>query len=234
MMSPDPEEQARPVSAASKAPSSPQSTSVIEGLVDDARVTKMRHRCIVLALIFIAAVSIAGVVVPLVLDNCDCLPGRGTSEDTSAPNATPTTAVPGTPTATPTMMPTMSGQTQRFEQFLEAFLVPRLGADSSLNGLGDENSPQFKAAEFITGPDEIADMLPSQEHVGDRYALAVLYEATNGDGWMQCSATGSGDCPTGQSWMDPNVSHCSWYGVECNADGRVTSVSFGTYTTVER
>eukprot|EP00339_Tiarina_fusa_P017371 CAMPEP_0117078302 /NCGR_PEP_ID=MMETSP0472-20121206/55207_1 /TAXON_ID=693140 ORGANISM="Tiarina fusus, Strain LIS" /NCGR_SAMPLE_ID=MMETSP0472 /ASSEMBLY_ACC=CAM_ASM_000603 /LENGTH=62 /DNA_ID=CAMNT_0004804985 /DNA_START=34 /DNA_END=219 /DNA_ORIENTATION=+ len=53
--------------------------------VDDPKVTSGRHKCIVMGLVVVAALAIAAIVLPLVLDTCDCPDAIVTVRNTAPP-----------------------------------------------------------------------------------------------------------------------------------------------------
>lgn len=54
----------------------------------------------------------------------------------------------------------------------------------------------------------------------ERYALVLLYFATQGDDWVSCSMADEG---CSQRWLS-DEHHCQWYGVSCNKAKHVTKV----------
>lgn len=202
----------------------------IEGPIDDPKVTQGRHRCIVIALLFIAACAIAAVVLPLVLDNCDCAPTpniRTTNAPTESPTGPTSSPSPTAPTSEPvptiSPAPTNPETSARLGQLIQTFLVPVSGEDV----FEDSSSPQFRAAEFLADVDTVGAELSSTGQVADRYALSTFYYSMDGDdSWFSCYQSDK-NCTSGNSWMDPNVNHCEWSAVRCNDEGRVVDLFFG-------
>jgi hypothetical protein len=201
-----------------------------EGPIVDPKVSQSRHRCIVLGLLFIAACAIAAIVVPLVIDNCDC-PSIPNIKLTFPPTAAPIgptsspspTVAPSAPTISPA--PTASPSTARLGQFIKTFLIPVSGEEV----FEDTNSPQYQAAEFLADEDTVSAGLDNTAQLGDRYALSTFYYSMDGDdSWFTCYQTDQ-NCTTGNSWMDPEVNHCEWSAIRCNDDGRVVDVFFGEF-----
>ena len=106
-----------------------------------------------------------------------------------------------------------------------------LGQDTSLL-IEDESTPQYHAFQWLTGSDVYFitdegynDELQQDQHVIERYALAVLYFATNGpvlnenqsicDWSSSSSAVSDGEDDTGSSGSNA---------VRCNGDGLVTGL----------
>ena len=199
----------------------------VEEPLDDPKVTQGRHRCIVLGILFVAALGIAAIVVPLVVEqDCNC-EDRGISPPpisvptltppgpTAAPNTQPTTT---TPAPTVSFAPSAAPSTQRLAQFIQIFLIPVSGEEV----FEDTNSPQYRAAEFLADEDTIGPTLESTGQLADRYALSTFYYAMDGDdNWTSCKQ-GDTECEGGTAWMDPTVNHCEWAFIDCNDEGRVT------------
>ena len=220
--------------------------------VDDPKVTSGRHKCIVMGLVVVAALAIAAIVLPLVLDNCDCpsLPPIPNIQNTGPPVDSPTSPTapsapsaptspsapsePTTPNTAPTASPapSMAPSSNRLGQFIQIFLEPVSG-EAVFN---DMTSPQYKAAVFLADEDEIGETLPSTEHLADRYALTTFYFAMDGgDSWFRCFR-GDQECgdEVNGAWLNPTTNHCDWAYITCNDEGRVTEVLFGKiYNTIE-
>jgi Leucine-rich repeat (LRR) protein len=72
----------------------------------------------------------------------------------------------------------------------------------------------------VVTPPAVGERQMSLEAKGDRNALIALYDSTSGASWTSSSN------PT-RMWQITNISsdHCSWYGIACSSDGRVTGVA---------
>lgn len=87
--------------------------------------------------------------------------------------------------------------------------------------LSDESSPQYAAVEWMSSEDAMSPLsngiLSSGivELILQRYALAVFYYSTTGDGWF--SADG---------WLDGQKEECSWQFIAC-VDEDVVSIDTG-------
>ena len=99
----------------------------------------------------------------------------------------------------------------------------RLSLISQVSDLVDLQSPQGKAYQWILAEDD-AQLCPLDANLEQRYALAVVYFATDGKDWTSCSK-GDRDCP-----VFPFLSaesECSWYGVDCNFNNDVDTLDLG-------
>jgi hypothetical protein len=203
-----------------------------------------RFRLVVGLLTFIAACAIAAIVLPLVLNDCNC-PRSSPSirSPTLQPTTQPTTLLPApsvpvfTPAPTPLSLPTFTlvptplptspsegSPTSRLNQFIEAYLIPVSGEEV----FQDPSSPQYRAAEFLANVDTIGSQLGDLVQLGDRYALSTFYYSMDGDdSWFACYQN-DGNCTTGNPWMDPDVNHCEWSAIRCDSTGRVLDIFFGT------
>jgi hypothetical protein len=202
-----------------------------EGPIVDPKVSQSRHRCIVLGLLFIAACAIAAIVVPLVIDDdCDCpsIPNiRVTNPPTAAPIGPTSSPFPTSAPSLETMSPapTSSATSARLGQLIDQFLIPVSGEEV----FQDQDSPQYRAAEFLADVDTVGDELANSEQVGDRYALSTFYYSMDGDdSWFTCYQADK-NCTTGDVWLDPEVNHCEWSAIRCNDAGRVVDVFFGEF-----
>jgi hypothetical protein len=66
---------------------------------------------------------------------------------------------------------------------------------------------------YIACPGNVRDTV-------ERYVLALLYYATQGDAWVSCS---TGDLSCEKRWLS-DEHHCDWYGVSCDTTQQVTKV----------
>lgn len=155
---------------------------------------------------------------PLAETNAPVQPTASPVNPTAAPVA-PTRA-PVTPTRAPASSPSGAPTTLRLGNLIDVFLIPISGEEV----FQDQNSPQFKAAQFIAEEDdyEYTGDLPAETILAERYAMATFYYATNGDDWNQCF---EGDTTCFGPWLEGDV--CSWEYIACNQAGRVVSISFG-------
>lgn len=101
-----------------------------------------------------------------------------------------------------TLAPTMA-PTNRLDVFADILLPPN-GIDLMLS---NTSSPQYKALAWLSDQDYPADQ-PIQDTLDlqERFALAVLYHATNGDNWIDAG-----------SWLTPGLPICNWDFVTCLA-----------------
>lgn len=100
----------------------------------------------------------------------------------------------------------------------EAF-VDILTELTPLEDLEDASSPQGQAFEWIVEFDDTTDPC-TYPTVLQRYALAVFFYATGGEGWT--ARTG---------WLSP-AAECDWLGVTCSASSEgatITALSLSTY-----
>ena len=149
--------------------------------------------------------------------SCDCcMCGGGSAPSpnlpTPSPPNSPTTSAPvPNPTGTPpTVSPPSAGaptpQTNLLNLVLEAF-------PGSEGALQDLNSPQSRALAWLESPANSG--VSSEEQFLQRYSLAVLYYASNGDGWINNNA-----------WLT-NANECSWWSNApdvCDSAGRYVAV----------
>jgi hypothetical protein len=85
---------------------------------------------------------------------------------------------------------------------------------SGEQSIASETSHQHKAACWILHDD--TKKLSTGKHFAQRYALAVLYFATQGDKHWKVKT----------NWMK-GKSECRWFGVECDVWGTVTGLNLG-------
>lgn len=197
--------------------------SDIEDPVDDSKVTQGRHRCIVMGIVVVAALAIAAIVLPLVIEqDCNCTKDAPTPVPPGTPTSAPTKSPVFSETPTISLAPSEAPSSPRFKQFIEIFLYPISGEKP----FEDPNSPQYRAAEFLAYEDQIGPDLENAGQLADRYALAVFYYAMDGDdSWKRCFQ-GDTECEDGVAWMDPMMNQCEWNSINCDEDGRVIDLFF--------
>lgn len=76
------------------------------------------------------------------------------------------------------------------------------------------DTPQGQALMELEAEVEASGETPTDQQVKQRYALMVLYLATNPGGW---------DNKTG--WKDFDADECSWYGITCDSSSAVTDIA---------
>jgi len=75
-------------------------------------------------------------------------------------------------------------------------------------------------------PDNILD-------IEQRYSLAVLYFATGGDNWNDCSQTTNSPCPSDSTRFLSAVDVCFWFGITCSQQ-EITGISIDNNNLVGR
>ena len=97
---------------------------------------------------------------------------------------------------------------------------------SSSSDLIDETTPQYKALDWILFTD--LGTCPEDHNLADRYALAVIYFATNGDLWSACNAVTSPNiapCEEGDEGRFLSTGNeCDWYGVVCDEQNEIYEI----------
>jgi Leucine-rich repeat (LRR) protein len=129
--------------------------------------------------------------------------------DLTQPPVTPTDPPSEAPAVTPTSSPTRSSLGPYGD-----ILMP--GVDLSLV---DQTSPQYLAVEWIAEIDPRELSAARSTELLERYSLAVLYFATQGEYWL-----------FNFGWL-AGADHCEWAYVECNLDNRVTGLTM-TFNTI--
>lgn len=121
----------------------------------------------------------------------------------------PITAAPSTPLVVPleSQRPQIvlekcgMSETERSAQLLSYF--PTTEFDSS----------QSKAMEWMDYADG-GILCGSEDHLQQRFDLAVAYFKLDGPNWTNCSSSG-GVCDTAERWLSDS-SECDWFGVACD------------------
>ncbi|CAB9528611.1 Leucine Rich Repeat [Seminavis robusta] len=94
---------------------------------------------------------------------------------------------------------------------LEKKIKPVLFKGNATLALGDADSPQFRAYQWLL---EDSDHLPtySDERIMQKFALASLYFATDGNGWEDNT-----------NWLNHSIHECSWINMPSFSRKHVTS-----------
>lgn len=181
-----------------------------------------------------------------------------TSSPSLAPTPLPTVtilppvATTGFPTDPPTPLPTRSNPETVAPTIAQATNVPTLAncpgitaedrvqqilaileAATGNTDLLNVATDQGKATEWILSEDEF-QICPENDKLLQRWTLAVMYFATGGDDWFQCSANAAAldnNCGVenpfvgSTSFLSSSI-ECEWAGISC-IDGCVTEIEFG-------
>ena len=129
---------------------------------------------------------------------------------TRPPTQPPTRGEPTTPSPVVSLPPSPPCPDENQDDFLLELLSEV--TDPSL--LLDMSTPQGMAYFFLL--DEVPSYICSPTVV-QRYSLSVFYFSTEGSRWTEDSG-----------WLSRRQ-ECEWFGVECNSNGLVTSLSLGKY-----
>lgn len=93
---------------------------------------------------------------------------------------------------------------------------------SGFERFDDSESAVWQAFIWLVN-DDGRKVCPDDESLAQRYALAVLYFATDGDNWMRCRRDGLPLCADEDFLSDFN--ECLWGGIACDSFGRVQNVN---------
>ena len=105
---------------------------------------------------------------------------------------------------------------------------------SDLSKINQNGSPQKKALNWLLQKDGFSVCPDQTLHVVQRYILAVVYFATDGDNWTKCNR-GDNNCfgvdATGtrtdyESYLSSS-DVCTWFGVGCSSGEEITEVVLG-------
>lgn len=182
---------------------------------EEKRLRQRNNRRFCMVGIAIVAVILA-VVVPVVVT----LPGSTAPYPQIQESPAPTIS----PSSTPTTAPTSSFLPRLIEE-----LIPISGSKP----FRDRDSPQYRAASWLSNEDEFVQMnglTVDDPKFLQRYALIVMYFALDGDKWQICGRS-HGTCSDGSrvnSWLSSS-DECSWYKLSCagNDNGLLTKFEFG-------
>eukprot|EP00546_Thalassionema_frauenfeldii_P006654 CAMPEP_0178913044 /NCGR_PEP_ID=MMETSP0786-20121207/10616_1 /TAXON_ID=186022 /ORGANISM="Thalassionema frauenfeldii, Strain CCMP 1798" /LENGTH=287 /DNA_ID=CAMNT_0020585727 /DNA_START=851 /DNA_END=1714 /DNA_ORIENTATION=- len=94
--------------------------------------------------------------------------------------------------------------------------------------------PQYHALQWLLHEDGLLLCPANSKHIVQRWTLAVLYYATEGDAWFKCSnnAFTTDNCGSespfnnGEMRFLSSVHECEWAGLVCNIDKCVTEFEF--------
>ena len=154
-----------------------------------------RGPLIVAVVVLVVVIAVVAVVLGTRNDGDD-----GTALVTSAPTIGSTTPLPTAAPVTPapTPLPSLTSDQQALLQHLK-----KISFDGG-SSLENRDSPQFSAFWWLarTIGEGVGPTLNIKD-MSERYALATLYYATNGDSeWFRTDG-----------WLDPEVHICEWEGI---------------------
>ena len=171
---------------------------------------------------------------PSVIPSVSAAPSEIPSKTSKAPTASipPTVNPSNEPSDIPSFSPTLSECGITLEQrSTEIFAV--LDKVSQPLLLRDLSTAQGKAINWLIGEDELV-RCPDHPNIIQRWTLATIYYATEGDDWFQCS---NGDGANDDCGFEPPFfgedrflspeNECFWAGIVCSIDFRVTEIEFG-------
>jgi hypothetical protein len=136
------------------------------------------------------------------------------------------TAATPAPTLSPTISPTMAPTGQIVPQ-LAMDLADRVGTD--VNVMRKRGTPQNEAMLWMASEDTFSiekgwDV--QSERYLQRFVLAVIYFALNGDKWANCGRSDP-QCSAKNkdvSWLT-NTDECDWIMIECDDNGQVIAIT---------
>lgn len=163
----------------------------------------------------------------------------------AAPTTSPTLSPVVSPTDGPALFPSQEPSEMPTSESTLICGIPPEERSSLIMGvletvadpsdLRDQTTIQGQAAAWLIGEDELL-VCPDDEKLIQRFALAVIYFATNGDSWLQCSANPLATDACGmEDPFKPGASRflsaeneCQWAGISCDSQLCVEEIEFGT------
>jgi diketogulonate reductase-like aldo/keto reductase len=104
---------------------------------------------------------------------------------------------------------------------------------STTKMLEKSGTPQNRAFNWLTKQDSLFVCPDDVQSVQQRYILAVVYFALDGDDWDKCSRTNNacttmvgGKLRSFASYLSSD-DVCKWFGVSCDGSGAITHVLLG-------
>ena len=159
--------------------------------------------------------------------------------NTSIPTTAPATSVP---TILPTVPEPASPQCPKLSVDERIALIMSK-IDSVVDNPAvnrDLTTSQGAATQWIIDTDTYGPLCPDDPKFIQRWTLAVMYFASNGDKWFQCASNitlstmnPTDDCGADAPFVNQNrflspVNECLWAGIRC-INGCVTEYEFGTF-----
>jgi len=140
----------------------------------------------------------------------------------------PGTLVPSTsPSSQPSLSPSSSPTSGGLEQILQYLADNEI---SNTEDLLEVESPPYRAAEWMADVDNLSTQYNifaglNEEEWVQRYRVVLMYYATNGAEWEICGENSVSCADRYGEWLLPNESECEWFGIGCDADGKIISLT---------
>lgn len=166
---------------------------------------------------------------------------------TANPSSLPSTSFPSNspsyipslslqPSLQPSATPTLSECSMTAQQRIDEILAILDNVTDPVS-LRNATFPQYHALQWLLHEDGLLLCPANSKHIVQRWTLAVLYYATEGDAWFKCSnnAFATDNCGSespfhnGERRFLSSVHECEWAGLVCNIDRCVTEFEFGEY-----
>jgi hypothetical protein len=95
---------------------------------------------------------------------------------------------------------------------------------SGMGGFDDVEHPIYRAFSWIVEDDPL-HLCPDDTNLLQRYALSLLYFATDGDNWIKCRRDDLAPC-NAENFL--SGSHeCEWGGITCDSVNRIQKINIG-------
>lgn len=149
----------------------------------------------------------------------------------TSPSAVPSSSPSITPSTTPSTSPTLGKCGMTPEERSTRIMSVLDSVVANPIDLRTDGTMQQQATEWLIEEDEFL-VCPQDPKLVQRWALAVIYFATNGNDWLQCSRDGLDLC----GFEDPFVGdsrflsadhECGWAGISCDSQQCVNEIEFG-------
>ena len=134
------------------------------------------------------------------------------------------------PSQPPSASPTTTSTFAELLSTLESLYESCDGAENFATVFANESSPQHLAASWAADSASIVGINGDDVRMINRFALATLYFATNGDEWYMCGR-GSTFCDASQEWLT-GENECDWHAIGCEDDDfHITDIFFRKFST---
>jgi hypothetical protein len=170
----------------------PLSLPIASPKIDNAEQHSYKPFALVAAILFMA--SIATLVTFLVSRNSASQESRADVHASSSPSEAPSMSIDG-------------------------YLLSLLSEETASAIISSPDSAQFRAFRWLLEDfDQRGEAIQPEEHIRQRFALATLYFATNGDAWL-----------SNDNWLNHSASECVWFNQPEFAMKEMMSVMYPSY-----